>query len=117
MFTKKSFIITLIATIILALSLSVASNAQTTYKVTGNTYSSVSAKTKVEGKKTPYVYEDRSGNKYDIYILPDGRCYTNRVSGTTGKAYRSYLKEDISRDISKKVGVTYTYVKKSKKKQ
>lgn len=86
------------------------------YKVEGNTYTSVSSKKKVEGKKTPYQYESRDGQKYDIYILDDGRCYTNRVSGTTGKSYRAYLKEEISRDIAKKCNVQYTYVKKSKKK-
>ena len=86
------------------------------YKVEGNTYTSISSKKKVEGKKTPYQYESRDGQKYDIYILDDGRCYTNRVSGTTGKSYRAYLKEEISRDIAKKCNVQYTYVKKSKKK-
>lgn len=86
------------------------------YKVEGNTYTSVSAKKKVEGKKTPYQYEARDGQKYDIYILPDGRCYTNRVSSTTNKPYRAYLKEEISRDIAKKCNVQYTYVKKLKKK-
>lgn len=87
------------------------------YKVEGNTYTSVNTKKKTEGKKTPYQYEARNGQKYDIYILPDGRCYINRVSGTTGKEYRAYLKEEISKDICNKVGVNYTYVKKSKKKQ
>ena len=87
-----------------------------TYQVTGNVYSTKSSKTKVEGKKTPYVYEARDGQKYDIYILPDGRCYTNRTSSTTGKQYRAYLKEDMSKDIAKKVGIVYSYVKKSKKK-
>lgn len=87
-----------------------------TYTVKGNTYSSVRKLTKKEGTKTPYTWEDSKGNTYSIYILPDGRCYTNRVSGTTGKEYRSYLKEEISKDIAKKVGVNYTYVKKNKKK-
>ena len=82
------------------------------FVVKDNTYTSASSKKKVEGKKTPYQYESRDGQKYDIYILDDGRCYTNRVSGTTGKAYRSYLKEEISKDIAKKCGVKYTYVKK-----
>lgn len=86
------------------------------FVVKDNVYTTASSKKKVEGKKTPYQYESRDGQKYDIYILDDGRCYTNRVSGTTGKAYRSYLKEEISKDIAKKVGVSYTYVKKSKKK-
>ena len=86
------------------------------YKVEGNTYTSVSSKKKVEGKKTLYQYESKDGQKYDIYILDDGRCYTNRVSGTTGKPYRAYLKEEISKDIAKKCNVQYTYVKKSKKK-
>ena len=107
---KKFLIILLLAV------MSINCVAQT-YTVKGNTYTSVSAKKKTEGKKTPYQYEARDGQKYDIYILPDGRCYTNRVSGTTGKPYRAYLKEEISKDIAKKVGVKYTYVKKSKKKQ
>ena len=81
-----------------------------------NIYTSVSSKKKTEGKKTPYTYEARDGQKYPIYILPDGRCYTNRVSGTTGKEYRAYLKEEISKDICSKIGVKYTYIKKSKKK-
>lgn len=87
------------------------------FVIKDNTYTSVNAKKKTEGKKTPYKYESRDGQKYDIYILDDGRCYTNRVSGTTGKEYRAYLKEEISKDIAKKCNVQYTYVKKSKKKQ
>lgn len=87
-----------------------------TYTVKGNTYSSVKKSTKKEGIKTPYTWEDSKGNTYPIYILPDGRCYINRVSSTTGKEYRAYLKEEISRDIAKKCNVQYTYVKKSKKK-
>lgn len=86
------------------------------FAIKDNTYTSVNAKKKTEGKKTPYKYESRDGQKYDIYILDDGRCYTNRVSGTTGKEYRAYLKEEISRDIAKKCNVQYTYIKKSKKK-
>lgn len=86
------------------------------FVVKDNVYTTTSSKKKVEGKKTPYQYESRDGQKYDIYILPDGRCYTNRISGTTGKPYRAYLKEEISRDIAKKVGINYTYVKKTKKK-
>lgn len=86
------------------------------FVVKDNVYTTTSSKKKVEGKKTLYQYEARDGQKYDIYILPDGRCYTNRVSGTTNKPYRAYLKEEISRDIAKKCNIQYTYVKKSKKK-
>lgn len=107
---KKILIMLLLA--VLSMNICVAQS----YKVEGNTYTSVSSKKKVEGKKTSYQYESRDGQKYDIYILPDGRCYMNRISSTTGKEYRSYLKEEISKDIAKKVGVNYTYVKKSKKK-
>ena len=105
---KKILIMLLLA----VLSMNVCAQS---YKVEGNTYTSVSSKKKIEGKKTPYQYESRDGQKYDIYILDDGRCYINRVSGTTGKPYRSYLKEEISKDIAKRVGIVYTYVKKSKK--
>lgn len=87
-----------------------------TYTVKGNTYTSVKKSTKKEGIKTPYTWEDSKGNTYQIYILDNGRCYVNRVSGTTGKQYRQYLSEDVSKDIAKKVGVAYTYVKKSKSK-
>ena len=107
----KKFIIMLLLAV-----MSVNMTAQS-FVVKDNTYTSVSSKKKIEGKKTPYQYDSKDGQKYDIYILPDGRCYTNRVSGTTGKPYRSYLKEEISKDIAKKVGVNYTYVKKNKKKQ
>lgn len=86
------------------------------FVVKNNVYTTTSSKKKVKGKKTPYQYEARDGQKYDIYILSDGRCYTNRVSGTTGKEYRAYLKEEISRDIAKKCNIQYTYVTKSKKK-
>ena len=107
---KKILIMLLLA--VMSMNVCVAQS----YKVEGNIYTSVSSKKKVEGKKTPYQYEARDGQKYDVYILPNGRCYTNRISGTTGKEYRAYLKEEISKDIAKKVGISYTYVKKSKKK-
>lgn len=106
---KKILIILLIA----VFSMNVCAQS---FTVKDNTYTSVSAKKKTEGKKTPYTYEARDGQKYPIYILPDGRCYTNRISGTTGKEYRAYLKEEISKDICSKIGVKYTYIKKSKKK-
>lgn len=106
---KKILVMLLIA----VLSMNVCAQS---YKVEGNTYTSVNAKKKIEGKKTSYQYEARDGQKYDIYILPDGRCYINRVSGTTGKEYRAYLKEEISKDIAKKCNIQYTYVKKSRKK-
>ena len=87
-----------------------------TYTVKGNTYSSVKKSTKKEGVKTPYTWEDSKGNTYQIYILDNGRCYVNRISGTTGKQYRQYLDEDVSKDIAKKCGIIYTYIKKTKKK-
>lgn len=106
----KKFLIMLLFAV---MSLNVCAQS---FVVKDNVYTTTSSKKKVEGKKTSYQYEARDGHKYDIYILPDGRCYTNRVSGTTGKEYRAYLKEEISRDIAKKCNVQYTYVKKSKKK-
>lgn len=106
----KKFIIMLLLAV---MSMNVCAQS---FVVKDNVYTTTSSKKKVEGKKTPYQYEARDGQKYDIYILSDGRCYTNRISGTTGKEYRAYLKEEISRDICNKIGVKYTYVKKSKKK-
>ena len=87
-----------------------------TYTVKGNTYSSVKKSSRVEGKKTTYLYTCPDGVDRPVYIREDGRCYCLRVSDTTGKEYKYFIPEDIAKDIAKKTGINYTYVKKSKKK-
>lgn len=89
-------------------------NAQS-FNVDGNNYTNVTKGQSVQGNETPYTWSDRSGTKYNIFICDNGRCYVNKTSGKTGKEYKYYLNEAISKDIAEKMNIKYTYVKKSKK--
>lgn len=64
---------------------------------------------------TPYTYELKDGSKLPIHIGKTGSCYIIRTSKKSGKEYRQYLGEEISRDICAKMGRTYTAKKKSSK--
>lgn len=87
-------------------------NAQTAYRVEGNTY--IEAKDSVTtypSGPTNYYYESK-GFKYQIYISKNGNCYINKFSNKTGNMYRQYLGESISRDICSKLCRTYQPKKK-----
>lgn len=86
------------------------------FVVKGNTYTSIKKSSRVEDKKTPYLYTCPDGVDRSVYIREDGRCYCIRVSGTTGKEYKYFIPEDIAKDIANKCNIQYTYVKKSRKK-
>lgn len=102
--------------IMFMLTIIVNCNAQT-FNVNGDNYTNVSnrGRQSAKGTETKYTWSDRSGNSYKIFILENGRCYVNKTSAKTGKEYKYYLSEDISKDVASKVGIDYTYVKKSKK--
>ena len=87
------------------------------FKVEGKTYSSVSSnnRTKAEPEKTDFIWTNRKGNEYPIYISSTGSCFVIKTSAKTGKEYRNYLKPDISEDICNKLG--RKYVKKAIKKE
>ena len=87
------------------------------FKVEGKTYSSVNSsnRTKTESEKTEFVWTDRKGNEYPIYISANGSCFIIKTSAKTGKEYRNYLKPDVSEDICKKLN--RKYVKKAIKKE
>lgn len=87
------------------------------FKVEGKTYSSVSSnnRTKTEPEKTDFIWTDRKGNEYPIYISSTGSCFVVKTSAKTGKEYRNYLKADISEDICNKLN--RKYVKKAVKKE
>ena len=89
---------------------------QSTFTTDGNTYKSVQSvrsTSAVHDTVTPYNYEV-SGTKYPIHIGKTGSCYIVRTSKKTGKAYRQYLGEEISRDICAKMGREYKSKKSNK---
>ena len=86
--------------------------SQKSFTTDGNTYRPTQAVTKNVPQKdstvsaTPYTYEVK-GVKYPIHIGKTGSCYIVRTSKKTGKEYRQYLGEEISRDICIKMGRVY----------
>ena len=59
-------------------------------------------------EKTGFTYRDSKGVVYDIYIGPTGSCYINKTSQKSGKIYRKYLGEEVSREICQSLGRKYT---------
>lgn len=64
----------------------------------GNTFTQQS-KPKTEAKVTQYMYIDRDGVKYPIYLSSKGKAFIIKTSKKTGKQYRQYLPE-ITRQIA-----------------
>lgn len=58
----------------------------------GNTFTQQS-KQKAEPTKTKYVYVDKDGVKYPIYLSSKGKAFIIKISKKTGKEYRQYLPE------------------------
>lgn len=77
------------------------------YEVVDNVYKSVKqSKPKAVGIPTPYFYKIKEQN-YPILLSVNGRAYVIRISQKSGKEYKYYLGEDISRDICAKMNVEY----------
>ena len=82
--------------------LSCTSYAQVTRE--GNIFKvATSQTTKSEGQQTKYIWEDKKGNKYPIYITKSGAVYINRKSAKTGKKYKQYLSKEIREQIQKEL--------------
>ena len=89
--------------IILAMMLTFSiANAQS-YTRKGNNFTQVSVKASGKATKTRFTWTDSKGKVYPIFITSKGKCYVNRVSSKTGKEYRYYLKEDITKEICKEL--------------
>lgn len=57
---------------------------------------------------TAYKFKDSKGNSYPIIInKASGRCYVWKKSGKTGKLYKMYMSEAVSRTISNELHITY----------
>lgn len=84
----------------------------------GNTFSFVSngrSKAPKDTLQTQYDFADSKGNHYPIVInKSSGRCYIWKTSSKTGKLYKQYMKEEISREVCKLVGITYVEKKENK---
>ena len=92
-----------IITLLVALSISAASYAdvvrnEDTFKVEKT--ASVNQDT-----KTKYIWEDKEGNKYPIYITKKGACYILRISKKTGKEYKYYLPKEIQETIKQELNI------------
>lgn len=65
--------------------------------------------------KTEYKWEE-SDSIYPIYITTKGRTYIEKVSKKSGKVYRKYLPEEVSRQICTELNTIYVETKKEKNK-
>lgn len=59
-----------------------------------------STKTVKAAKKTEYVYIDKDGVSYPVYLTSNGKAFIIKTSKRTGKAYRKYIPE-ITKRLSK----------------
>ena len=98
---RKLFIIAML--IIASVSASYAQN----YTKQGNTYKTISGATTSKESKTDFIWESSKGEKYPIYIGPTGSCYIKRTSSKTGKEYKQYLGEEVSKDVCKQLNIEY----------
>lgn len=74
----------------------------------GNTFKTTKvAKSTTEPVKTKFIWEDSKGLTYPIYVGATGSCYILRVSKNTGKEYKYYLGEEVSKQICKELGIEY----------
>lgn len=76
------------------------SYSQTTRE--GNTFKQTTAQTN-NGQQTKYIYEDKKGIKYPIYITKSGAIYIIKKSAKTNKEYKYYLPKDIKEQIQKEL--------------
>ena len=79
--------------IIMMLSFSLATNAQSVQRQ-GNTFTQVSNKKSAgEETKTQYTYKDSKGVEYPVYLSSTGKAFIKKVSKKTGKEYKQYVPE------------------------
>lgn len=94
---------------IMLLSLSV-NNSSAQVVRDGKTFKQVSSKQKAKADTlvTAFEFQDAKGTKYPIIInKSSGRCYIWKTSSKTGKLYKSYMKEEVSREIARECNINY----------
>ena len=74
----------------------------------GNVFKTTTVtKSTTESVKTKFIWEDSKGVQYPIYVGKTGSCYILRVSKNTGKEYKYYLGEELSKQVCKEIGIEY----------
>lgn len=81
----------LLVALIAVFSSTISGQAQNVVR-NGNTFTQQS-KQKAEITKTKYVYVDKDGVKYPIYLSSKDKAFIIKISKKTGKEYRQYLPE------------------------
>ena len=103
--TKKQFI-----SVFALMLLGVSAMSAAEIEREGNVFKSVSAASKSaksEPVATPYKYENSKGEQMPIYLSVNGRAFVIMTSAKTGKQYKKYLGEEVSRAICKEMGKEY----------
>ena len=98
---------------VLMVLLSVASFAQK-FNAETKTFSREST-VKTSATMTEYSWEE-SDSIYPIYVTKNGRTYINKVSKKSGKVYKKYLPEDVSRQLCEVLNIIYVEPKKQEQK-
>ena len=103
----------LIITVAMLLTLGV-NNSSSFSQVTRNGNTFTVAKVKQVNKsatKTKFTWQDSKGNLYPIYVSQSGATYVLRTSKKSGKEYKSYLGEEISKAVCKELGIEFSLKK------
>ena len=101
----KSYVYFIIAFALMVIVGTIGAVAQN-YKRVGNKFVYEGGSSKAEPEKTEFTVI-KQGVEYPVYITANGRCFILKVSKNTGKEYKQYLGEDISRDICKELNREY----------
>ena len=77
----------------------------------GMTFKSVnksSKRAKADTLLTAFKWEDSKGLQYPIIVnKQSGRCWVWKKSGKTGKMYKQYMNEEVSRSVCREYSITY----------
>lgn len=89
--------------------LALTANAQDYKQLNDSTFVEVASSplSKSSAIQTDFVWKDKDGKSYPIFLSKNGRAFVKKVSKKTGKTYNNYLSEELSREICKKLNRTY----------
>lgn len=71
----------------------------------GKTFKTEKSVTSKQDTDTGYLWQDKSGETYPIYMSQKGSLYIIRTSKKTGKPYRQYLDKEIQQEIKRQIGL------------
>lgn len=94
----KKILITL-----LAFTLSCSAFAQD-YIRNNKVFSEVKTQSSSADEKTDYIWKNKEGKTYEIYISRNNACYILKTSKKTGKTYKQYLPKEIANEIATELG-------------